>query len=92
VLGIREYAAEFAGTALLLLVGLSALCADFSVRRRSNSRDTRSGCGGCPGGLGEDRVVVAIARTQEELLLQLRPTPFLEDLSTGVRTRPGPKG
>jgi aquaporin Z len=30
VLGIREYAAEFAGTALLLLVGLSAVCADFS--------------------------------------------------------------
>jgi hypothetical protein len=28
VLGIRERAAEFAGTALLLLVGLSAVCAD----------------------------------------------------------------
>ncbi len=32
MLGIREYAAEFAGTALLLLVGLSALCADFSAK------------------------------------------------------------
>jgi aquaporin Z len=32
VLGIREYAAEFAGTALLLLVGLSAVCADFATR------------------------------------------------------------
>jgi aquaporin Z len=32
VLGIREYAAEFAGTALLLLVGLSAVCADFSAQ------------------------------------------------------------
>ena len=32
MLGIREYAAEFAGTALLLLVGLSAVCADFGTR------------------------------------------------------------
>ena len=32
MLGIREYAAEFAGTALLLLVGLSAVCADFGAR------------------------------------------------------------
>jgi aquaporin Z len=32
VLGIREYAAEFVGTALLLLVGLSAVCADFATR------------------------------------------------------------
>jgi aquaporin Z len=32
VLGIREYVAEFVGTALLLLVGLSAVCADFSTR------------------------------------------------------------
>jgi aquaporin Z len=31
VLGIREYAAEFVGTALLLLVGLSAVCADFAT-------------------------------------------------------------
>ena len=32
MLGIREYAAEFVGTALLLLVGLSAVCADFATR------------------------------------------------------------
>ena len=32
MLGIREYAAEFAGTALLLLVGLSAVCVDFATR------------------------------------------------------------
>jgi aquaporin Z len=32
VLGIREYAAEFVGTALLLLVGLSAVCADFATQ------------------------------------------------------------
>jgi aquaporin Z len=32
VLGIREYAAEFAGTALLLLVGLSAVCVNFSTQ------------------------------------------------------------
>ena len=31
MLGIREYAAELAGTALLLRVGLSAVCANFSV-------------------------------------------------------------
>ena len=32
MLGIREYAAEFAGTALLLLVGLSAVCVNFSTQ------------------------------------------------------------
>jgi aquaporin Z len=32
VLGIREYAAEFLGTALLLLVALSAVVADFAAR------------------------------------------------------------
>jgi aquaporin Z len=32
VLGVREYAAEYVGTALLLLVGLSAVCADFATR------------------------------------------------------------
>ena len=32
MLGVREYAAEFVGTALLLLVGLSAVCADFATR------------------------------------------------------------
>jgi aquaporin Z len=32
VLGLREYAAEFVGTAVLLLVGLSAVCVDFSTR------------------------------------------------------------
>jgi aquaporin Z len=29
--GVREYLAEYVGTALLLLVGLSAVCADFAV-------------------------------------------------------------
>jgi aquaporin Z len=32
MLSIREYAAEFVGTAVLLLVGLSAVCADFATR------------------------------------------------------------
>ena len=32
MLSVREYAAEFVGTALLLLVGLSAVCADFATR------------------------------------------------------------
>jgi aquaporin Z len=32
MLGIREYAAEFVGTTVLLLVGLSAVCADFATR------------------------------------------------------------
>jgi aquaporin Z len=32
VLSVREYAAEFVGTAVLLLVGLSAVCADFATR------------------------------------------------------------
>jgi aquaporin Z len=32
ILGIREYLAEYVGTTLLLLVGLSAVCADFAVR------------------------------------------------------------
>src|SRR5580704_12849044 len=32
MVGVREYLAEYVGTALLLLVGLSAVCADFAVR------------------------------------------------------------
>ncbi|HSS09861.1 MAG TPA: aquaporin [Acidimicrobiales bacterium] len=32
MLGLREYAAEFVGTALLLLIGLSAVCADFATQ------------------------------------------------------------
>ena len=32
MLGVRECLAEYVGTALLLLVGLSAVCADFAVR------------------------------------------------------------
>jgi aquaporin Z len=32
MLGTREYLAEYLGTALLLLIGLSAVCADFAVR------------------------------------------------------------
>ncbi len=32
MLGNREYLAEFVGTAVLLLVGLSAVCADFATR------------------------------------------------------------
>jgi aquaporin Z len=32
MLGIREYAAEFVGTCVLLVVGLSAVCADFATR------------------------------------------------------------
>jgi aquaporin Z len=31
LLGVREYLAEYVGTTLLLLVGLSAVCADFAV-------------------------------------------------------------